>query len=147
MPHFHITGPDDMPLTPEPFDSIAAAAAYIPAWCANYQRQGYYRDASRNTIPVIDLPRFCVVVPEDPEDLETIEPWFRHLIGHYQLNFHPDTPFTDYRMPDGVPVFPRPIALRLDDILDEAYRAHGGKLYEIALPILCEALQPGAVLP
>lgn len=57
-----IIGPDELPLTPEPFASRADAEAFIPQWCARYQRQGYYSAASGERIALSELPARLSIV-------------------------------------------------------------------------------------
>jgi hypothetical protein len=52
---FQLIGPDNIPLTPEPFDSREEAEAYIPKWVELYRKQGYYSTADGHRIPVDEL--------------------------------------------------------------------------------------------
>lgn len=62
---YHVLSPDGFPITHEPFASERAAMKYIPQWCEQYQRQGYYSTSGRGRIALEELPDFLRIVPAD----------------------------------------------------------------------------------
>jgi len=59
----HVISPHGIPLTYEPFRSKALAEEFIPKFCVQMRRQGYYRGVGE-TIPLEELPGRLMVVPE-----------------------------------------------------------------------------------
>ena len=59
----HVISPHGIPLTHEPFQSKALAEEFIPKFCVQMRRQGYYRGVGE-TIPLEELPGRLMVVPE-----------------------------------------------------------------------------------
>lgn len=138
--NFQIIGPDNFPLTPAPFESIPEAVAFIPKWSERYKAQGYYRDAHWNKIPLEALPTLCAIVPVFSDDADSFAAWVRYLIHDRRLNFHPDTPFGDYVDHDGNLYFSIHEIRRFDATMEQAFMCLGDRVYEIAAPILREAL-------
>lgn len=52
---FLVLSPDGFPTQPDPFPTLEAAQASIPAWIERYRAQGYYLTADRKRIPVDEL--------------------------------------------------------------------------------------------
>jgi hypothetical protein len=59
----HVISPHGIPLTHEPFRSKALAEEFIPKFCVQMRRQGYYPGVGE-TIPLEELPGRLMVVPE-----------------------------------------------------------------------------------
>jgi len=59
----HVISPHGIPLTHEPFQSKALAEEFIPKFCVQMRRQGYYPGVGE-TIPLEELPGWLMVVPE-----------------------------------------------------------------------------------
>jgi hypothetical protein len=61
---YDVLSPDGFPITCEPFKTKKAARAAIPAWCARFERQGYYSTSNRERIPLPELPHCLRLVPQ-----------------------------------------------------------------------------------
>lgn len=77
---------------------------------------------------------------------ENIEAFFDALINKLDLNFHPDTPFTDYVGTDGTNTFTEQQANALDAIMNLCFNycdSNDLDIYEIGYPLLAKRLNIG----
>jgi len=64
---YHVMSPDGLPITPESFDSLEAAARYIPKWFEMFRHQGFYAAVGRR-IPLDEVIYHLSFVPVWPDD-------------------------------------------------------------------------------
>ncbi len=69
-----VKSPDGLSLTNEPFESLEAAAKYIPTYCRNLEFQGYYAAVGRR-ISLDELPYWLTFEPVWPDYNEEVESW------------------------------------------------------------------------
>lgn len=60
-PPFIVMGPDDMPISPTEFPTFDEAKDAVRAFVESYAHQGYYSTASRQHIPLDELPHHCLI--------------------------------------------------------------------------------------
>ena len=76
---------------------------------------------------------------------DSIRAFFTYLVQEENLNFHPDTPFSDYiNYEDKSPTFtPEECAIR-DRLMNQCFAVAGDRVYDIGLEVLKPILMESA---